>query len=65
MSEHVVVDAGRCEGYANCLAESELFDLGPDNLAVFTRPEIPADAHAEVENAVRACPAAAIRLEQR
>lgn len=65
MSEHVVVDPGRCEGYANCLVESELFDLGPDNRAVFTEAEIPEAARAEVENAARACPAAAIRLEQR
>lgn len=65
MSEHVVVDPARCEGYANCLVESELFDLGADNLAVFTEPEVPEGARAEVDNAVRACPAAAIRLERR
>ena len=65
MSEHVVVDAERCEGYANCLVESELFDLGDDNRAVFTEAVIPEAGRVEVKNAIRACPAAAIRVEQR
>jgi ferredoxin len=59
---HVVVDAARCQGYANCIVESELFDLGPDSRAVYLDTDVPEPARVEVENAVRACPAAAIRI---
>lgn len=65
MSDHVLIDLARCEGYANCLIESELFDLSPGNHAVVLADEVPAGRRPEVEAAIRACPAAAIRLEQR
>lgn len=58
----VVVDPQRCQGYANCLVESELFDLDDDNRAVFLGSDGSAAARAEIENAVRACPTAALRV---
>lgn len=58
----VVVDAELCQGYANCLVESELFDLGPDSRAVFLGADVSTTARPEIENAARACPTAAIRL---
>lgn len=60
----IKVDPIKCQGYANCVVTSpDTFDLGDDGKVVLLTQEVPADMLAEVEEGVRSCPAAALRLE--
>lgn len=61
----IAVDLGRCQGYANCVITApDVFDLGQENKAEVARPEAAATDPGLVEEAVRACPVSALRLEQ-
>lgn len=65
VSYKIKVDYPACEGYANCVtAAPEYFDLDDDtNLVVLLQEDVEADQKAHVENAVRSCPVAALRLD--
>lgn len=61
----VVVEFDRCELHGDCvLAAPEVFDIGDDDEVVSLLDAEPAEElRAKVEEAVRNCPVAAIRLE--
>jgi ferredoxin len=62
----VTVDRDRCQGYANCLeAAPSAFTLDGHDIAVPLAPTFPSAMRAELEAAVRRCPAAAITLSER
>lgn len=59
----VHVDLDRCEGHGLCVfAAPEVFDLDDDGCLHYD-PHPPEALRAAVEDAVRSCPVAAIRLE--
>lgn len=63
MALQVRIDPGLCRGYANCIeAAPEVFDLGDDDVAFTRAASYPDDRRAELERAVRMCPARAISL---
>ncbi|CDR06440.1 ferredoxin [Streptomyces iranensis] len=60
------VDPHVCQGYANCVVTApELLDLGDDGKVDILRAEVHGADLATAEDAVRACPVAALRLENR
>jgi ferredoxin len=60
----LTVDLSRCQGYGNCVsAAPELFDLDDSGMAVVLVEEPGPDRLAEVQNAARVCPVAAISFE--
>lgn len=65
VSYRIKADIPSCEGYANCVvAAPEYFDLDDDSgLVVVLQEDVAADQKAHVENAVRSCPVAALRLD--
>lgn len=68
MGEHyeVVRDASRCLGYASCvITDPARFDLGEDGKVKVLEPVVDPGGYALAEEAVRACPASALKLERR
>ncbi|MFF4806348.1 ferredoxin [Streptomyces sp. NPDC001351] len=60
----VLVDHTRCQGYGNCVvAEPQVFDLDNDGFVQLQRQDPPEELRAGVRDAVRACPARALDLE--
>lgn len=60
---NVLVDLERCEGHGLCVfAAPEVFDLDDDGTLHYD-PSPPEALRAAVEDAVRSCPVAAIRIE--
>lgn len=61
----LAVDLGKCQGYANCVvAAPHMFDLTEDGkVAILADGVEPADREA-VEDAIAACPTAALRWEE-
>jgi ferredoxin len=60
----VIVDRGRCQGYANCLdAAPDAFDLDEHDIAVVRRQRFGASERERLDRAVRRCPAQALHLE--
>jgi ferredoxin len=60
----LTVDLSRCQGYGNCVsAAPELFDLDDSGMAVVLVQEPDPSRLAEVQNAARVCPVAAIAFE--
>lgn len=60
----VTVDRTRCQGYGNCVSSAPgVFDLDDDNLAVVLVEEPSEERRAEVEQAMKLCPVAAITVE--
>lgn len=60
----ISVDRHKCQGYANCVVASpDVFDLADDGKVALLRAQVGDDTRAEVEDAVRSCPAAALKLE--
>jgi ferredoxin len=60
----VASDAGKCQGYGNCVAIDEKhFDLDDDGTVVLLKESVTADELVTTEEAVRSCPVAAIWLE--
>lgn len=64
MAYKLALDAGKCQGYANCLIEApEIWDFDEDTDTAVLRNEFPsAELRDKAEAAARGCPAAAIRL---
>lgn len=61
----ITVDRHKCQGYANCVvAAPDVFDLDSDGKVVVLQQHTAVTADAEVEEAVRSCPAAALKLER-
>ncbi|GAA3007711.1 ferredoxin [Microbacterium aurantiacum] len=57
------VDRLKCVGLGLCEAAApDHFEVGDDGKLLVLRPEVDAAELAEVEEAVRACPTAALRL---
>ncbi|MEB4616493.1 ferredoxin [Leucobacter sp. M11] len=60
----VVSVPGRCQGYASCvITDPDRFDLGPDGRVLILKPVIQAGELGLAEEAIRACPAAALKKE--
>lgn len=59
------VDRSVCQGYGNCvLAESSVFEIDDDGLAVVNEPTVSDDRAAAVRRAAYDCPTEAISVEQ-
>ncbi|MCW0194765.1 ferredoxin [Rhodococcus erythropolis] len=59
----IVVDRERCTGIGICESVSEShFEVDDDGALLLLRDTIADDERAEVEEAVRACPAAALKI---
>jgi ferredoxin len=62
----VNVDRTRCSAIGICESISpDYFEVGDDGALALLREDVTPEDLAEVEEAVRSCPAAALRLEQR
>ncbi|MFD5537368.1 ferredoxin [Streptomyces sp. NPDC127079] len=60
----VLVDRGKCQGYGNCVvAEPTVFDLDDDGFVQLLVDEPSEELRAQVQHAVRDCPARALGLE--
>jgi len=61
----VTVDLDACQGYLSCmLAAPEVFDVDDDEgKVVVLQPQPGEELYADIETAVRACPAQALFLE--
>jgi ferredoxin len=60
----IVVDASKCMGYANCVAEApDVFDLGPNGVVVLKQESPPPSQHPAVLKAVADCPTSALATE--
>ncbi len=60
----VVVNQARCEGHAMCEALApEVFELGEDGVARVLVQPIPEGLFEQARSGVRACPVAALDLE--
>lgn len=66
MSYTIVFDAGKCQGYANCIIEApEIWDFDEDANRAVPRDLQPGDPlRSKAEASARCCPAQAIRLEE-
>jgi ferredoxin len=54
-----------CQGFANCSMNApDLFDLDENDVVVLLRDEVSDDEFAHADQAVRACPVTALKLEQ-
>jgi ferredoxin len=64
VSFRVVLDLGRCQGYANCvMAAPDIFDIDEEVGTAILLQETPDDAlRAAAEDAVRQCPTEAISV---
>ncbi len=59
----VHVDMNLCQSHGDCVfAAPDVFDLGEDDVLSW-KEEVGEDQRAAVEEAVQACPMAAIRIE--
>ena len=59
----VVVNRGRCTGIGICESISPVyFEVGDDGVLIQVREFVDDEHRAEVEEAVRSCPAAALTL---
>ncbi|MEE4024002.1 ferredoxin [Gordonia sp. PKS22-38] len=57
------VDRRRCQSAALCVSVApDVFDLGDDGVAVSLHDELPDDLVGDADEAVAACPAAALAL---
>lgn len=61
----IIVDLGKCQGYANCVvAAPDIFDLGDSGKVDLLEATVADDRLADVREGVRSCPAAALALEE-
>ncbi|SEB66257.1 ferredoxin [Rhodococcus koreensis] len=61
----ISVDLDKCQGYANCVVASpDVFDLSDDGKVDLLQTRIADRDVAEVEEAVRSCPAAALSMTE-
>jgi len=62
----VVADLAKCQGYANCLmVDPQRFDLDSANQVAILRNLVEPGEEDLVQEAVRACPTQALRIEDR
>lgn len=60
----VKADVGRCEGYANCIiAAPDVFELDEEYIVRVVMADPGEERRAEVEEAARNCPVAALVIE--
>jgi ferredoxin len=60
----VEADRDACQGYANCIAGSpDVFDIDDDGVVVVLRDELEDSEGPRIEESVRSCPVAALRLQ--
>jgi ferredoxin len=60
----IIVDRARCTGIGICESvDPDRFEVGADGALVLLRPEWHDEERERVEEAIRSCPAAALRLE--
>lgn len=60
----IVADLNLCEGYGNCVAAAEeFFELDDEGMVVLRRVEFDEGDRTRVTEAVRSCPAAALRVD--
>ena len=66
MTFKVLLEADKCQGYANCLIEApEIWDFDEENDRALLKIENPDEALlAKAEASARCCPAQAIRIEE-
>ncbi|MDV2476171.1 ferredoxin [Rhodococcus zopfii] len=61
----ILVDLGKCQGYANCVvAAPDIFDLGDTGRVELLEATVADDRLDDVREAIRSCPAAALTLEE-
>lgn len=61
----IVIDHSLCEGHARCMETvPEVFEVRDDDRSYVLLDEVPETLRAKVERAVKACPRAAIRIEE-
>ena len=61
----IEADRGVCQGYANCLvAAPDVLDIDDDGVVVVLRDEVEDSERGRIEESVRSCPVAALRLHQ-
>jgi len=59
----VIVDRALCQGHAQCEdAAAQVFEVGDDALVRLRMENPPEELRSAVEDAVRSCPAEAIRI---
>jgi len=65
MTFKVLLEADKCQGYANCLIEApEIWDFDEESDRALLKIDNPADhLLAKAEASARCCPAQAIRIE--
>lgn len=60
----IVLDESKCSSLGMCESVApEFFEVGDDGALTLLNPEPPIDKRALMEEAVAACPTAALRLE--
>lgn len=62
----VILDEGACVAHGECvIVAPDIFSLGDDDpVATITQPEPGEELRPQLEAAIRACPADAIRIEE-
>lgn len=61
----VIVDLGLCQGHAQCEdACPEIFEVDDDALVRLRLPVVPPEMRGQAEEAVRRCPAGALRIQE-
>ena len=56
-------DLSVCQGYANCVAADDYFDIDDDGVVTILRPDVPDTERTRIEEAARSCPVSALRVE--
>jgi ferredoxin len=60
----IKADLDTCQGYANCVAAADdYFDIDDDGVVVLLKAGVPESERARVEEAARACPVSALRVD--
>jgi len=61
----VSIDRGLCEAHGVCMSlDSEIFDLGDDDVLVILQEEPPEEKRSVIEQAVIRCPRQALSLQE-
>ena len=61
----IEADRELCQGYANCIvAAPDVLDIDDDGVVVVLRDEVEESELGRIEESVRSCPVAALRLHQ-
>jgi ferredoxin len=61
----IIVDAGRCTGIGICESLApDFFEVGDDGVLTLIREDFGERDRADIEEAVRSCPAAALSISE-